>query len=421
MTSDSSPRLQFWTLYLVRFAGGFGLITLTTLLAKYVNTFGITGIRVGLLYTAFTAAQTAAVVPLSWAGDRYDKRVVLLGCLGLGVVTYAAFGSVGSGNQLMAVRALQGVVATGMGLMSLSLVGELATRGTRANAIGKSNAARFAASILGGLSAGAMYDYFDGFDEVFTLITGLFVVSLGATALLLDPDDTRISGFPFSDLAVNRRILTLTSFRAQYAVAVTLVRSWVPLFAGVAATGGASAGLGYGGLAIAVVTVSEKFTNMLLQPFTGRLSDAAGRSLFVFAGGGAYGLVAVAVPFTPAVGAALGLPETYPVVGDVSAAFLPLLALNGALGVADSFREPASMALFADEGSDGAGVASSFGVRELVWRPGSVVAPVFGGWLMGSVGMAAVFYVGGGFAVLGAVTFLGVLWRFHGAGALTEW
>lgn len=79
------------------------------------------------------------------------------------------------------------------------------------------------------------------------------------------------------------------------------------------------------------------------------------------------------------------------------------------------------MALFADEGSDGEGVASSFGIRELVWRPGSVLAPLAGGWLMAEVGMGSVFYVGGAFAVLGALTFLGLLHRAYGANALREW
>ncbi|WP_313695449.1 MFS transporter [Halorarum halobium] len=419
MSRDADPSaLQFWTLYLSRFAGGFGSITLVILIPKLAPELGLGGVGLGLLYTAFTLAQTLMVVPLAWAGDRYDKRLVLLGTLALGVLTYAAFGFVTTGRQLMAVRAFQGVVFTGMGLMTLALVGELATKGTRANHIGKANAASFAASIVGGLSAGFLYDYFAGGREVFLLITALYVVTFGATALLLSSDDTRIHGFPFSDLAVNRRILTLTSFRAQYSVAVTLVRNWVPVFAGYALAQG---GLGYPAFAVSVITVSEKFTNMLLQPFTGRLSDRSGRSLFVFAGGGTYGVVALLVPFTPMIGATVGLPESYPIVGAVSAAFLPLVALNCGLGIADSFREPASMALFADEGSDGEGVASSFGIRELVWRPGSVLAPVAGGWLMAEIGMDSVFYVGGAFAVLGALTFLGILWRAHGAGALREW
>lgn len=426
----SNSRLQFWVLYLTRFAGGFGFITLVTLLPQYIETLdpsavtvlGLTvgaGIVIGLFTTGFTLAQTVAVVPLAWAGDRYDKRLVLLALLAVGAVVYAGFAFVESPAGFITVRAMQGVVVTGAGLMSLSLVGQVADTGTRANHIGKANAARFAASILGTLSAGVLYDAY-GFTPIFAVISVLLAVTTLGVWLLLDDDETRIRGFPFSDLAVNRRILTLTSFRAQYAVAVTLVRTWVPIYAGVSIARG---GLGYTNAAVAVslLIVAEKLTNMLFQPHTGRISDRTGRALFVFAGGTAYGLVALAVPFSPAVGAVLDLPGTFPLVGDLSRAFLPLLALNGLLGVADSFREPASMALFADEGTDDGGVASSFGIRELVWRPGSVAAPLLGGTLMTDVGMQWVFYVGGGFAVLGGLTFLTVLWRFHGARALVEW
>jgi len=408
---------QFYALYLARFAGGFGFTTVVTLLPKYVNELHASGLMTGLFYTAFTLVQTVAVVPLAYYGDSGDKRRVLLGCLALGALAYAAFGFVGSTGGLLAVRAVQAVPVTGMGLMTLGMVGELATTGTRANHIGKANASRFAASIVGGLAAGALYQGY-GFAAAFLPVTVLFVVALVSVFLVLDADDTRVPGFPFSDLAVNRRILTLSSFRAQYAVAVTLVRSWVPLYAGVEVARG---GLFYPAFVVSVVLVTEKFTNMCCQPFTGRLSDRFGRTLFVFAGGAAYGVVALLVPLTPAIGDALSLPATYPYLGELSAAFLPLLCLNGLLGIADSFREPASMALFADEGSDGDGVASSFGIRELVWRPGSVLAPLAGGWLWGVYGIDAVFYLGGAAALLGAFTFLGVLARLHGPGALTEW
>jgi MFS family permease len=165
----SNSRLQFWVLYLTRFAGGFGFITLVTLLPQYievldpsaVTVLGLTvgaGIVIGLFTTGFTLAQTVAVVPLAWAGDRYDKRLVLLGLLAVGAVVYAGFALVASPGGFIAVRAMQGVVVTGAGLMSLSLVGQLADAGTRANHIGKANASRFAASILGSLSAGVLYD-----------------------------------------------------------------------------------------------------------------------------------------------------------------------------------------------------------------------------------------------------------------------
>ncbi|WP_336035912.1 MFS transporter [Halobacterium yunchengense] len=412
-----SDDLQFYALYVSRFAGGFGFSALALLLPKYANALDASGLMLGLFYTGFTATQALVVVPLAWAGDRYDKRAIFVGLLAFGVAVSVAFTLVESSWQLVAVRGGQGVLATGMGLLSLSLVGELASPGTRANYIGKANAWRFAASLLGFAAAGVLFDRY-GFEPVFYVLAALFVAAFAAVWLLLDADDTRIRGFPFSDLAVNRRILTLTSFRAQYAVAVTLVRSWVSVFAGLAVAQG---GLAYSGAVVAVVLSAEKFTNMLCQPYTGGLSDRYGRSLFVAVGGAAYGVVALAVPFTPAVGSALGLPSALPVLGALSPAFLPLLVANGLLGVADSLREPASMALFADVGVDGEGIASSFGVRELVWRPGSVLAPVLGGWLMSRFGMEWAFFVGGAFALTGVATFLGVLVRTHGRRALTEW
>jgi hypothetical protein len=119
-------------------------------------------------------------------------------------------------------------------------------------------------------------------------------------------------------------------------------------------------------------------------------------------------------------GAAPSLPTALPAVGEVSAAVLPPVTPSGLLGVADAFREPASMALFADEGS-GAGVASSFGVRQLVRRPGGVAAPLLGGSPVTDVGTAWVFYVGGAAALVGAGAFLAALVLLNGAGVLTEW
>lgn len=411
-------RAQFYALYLTRFASGFGFITLAALLPTYLNVLDPqSGIVVGLFVSGLTAAQSVAVIPLAWSGDRYDKRTVLLFSLVVSIVAYASFPLVESSWGFIGARALQGVAITGTGLITLALVGELSTADTRANHIGKANAARFAASILGTISATALYERY-GFDVVFGVIVALLIPALVGVLLFVERDDTRIEGFPFADMALNRKLLTLTSFRAQYAVAVTMVRTWIVVYAGVEAAKG---GLAYAPIAVGVVLIAEKFTNMLCQPFTGRLSDDYGRALFVFVGGGIYGLVALVVPSAPAIGRALSLPAAFPVLGALSPAFLPLVGLNALLGIADSFREPASMALFADEGVDGAGVASSFGVRELVWRPGSILAPILAGILMTGPGIQWVFYVGGIASISGVLTFFGVLSYSYGSEALTQW
>jgi MFS family permease len=414
-------RAQFWALYLTRFAAGFGIVALLTLLPDFIDALDPSPLEVGLYTTGLTVAQTVAVLPLAHWGDVSDKRRVLLASLGVSVLAYVGFAFVDSSETFILARGLQGVAITGTGLISLALVGELAPDGETANHIGKANAWRFAASILGTFVAGGVYTRF-GFDAVFALLVGLLLPALLGVWVFIPRDESRADGFKFSDLAVNDRILALTSFRAQYAFAVTMVRIWVPIYAGVTAARG---GLAMATLAVSVVIAAEKFTNMLCQPYTGQLSDRFGRATFVALGGTGYGLVALGVPLAPALGDALvglaGAPPTLPVVGQPPASFLPLVLLNAGLGVADSFREPASMALFADEGTDAGGVASSFGIRELVWRPGSVVGPMLAGFLMASVGMAWVFYVGAATAFTGVLAFLVTSKTVVGVDSVRDW
>jgi MFS family permease len=126
---------QLYALYLTRFASGFGLVTLLTLLPAYTDLFDPSGFVIGMFTTGLALAQSAAVVPLAWASDRYDKRLVLLGSLGVAMVAYLAF--VATSGQFIGARALQGIAVTGTGLVSLALVGELAPAGERATGSGR--------------------------------------------------------------------------------------------------------------------------------------------------------------------------------------------------------------------------------------------------------------------------------------------
>ncbi|MDZ7849578.1 MAG: MFS transporter [Halodesulfurarchaeum sp.] len=410
----SRDQLQFSSLYLTGFTSSFGFMTVLTLLPDYIDTLGATGITIGLFVSALEIARTVGIVPIAWAGDRYSKRKILLGALGVSALAYLAFASISSVNGFLTARTLQGFGLAGTALLSLALVGDLAPVDRRANAIGYFNSFRMAAGIAGTLGAGILFSL-TGFDIVFGLLAILFVFAAVGVWQFVDDDEASFEGFAFTKLALNRRILTISTFRLQYAVALTLVRNWVPIFIGVSAAKG---GLAYGSIVVGAVIGAEKFMNMLVQPYTGRLSDVQGRALFVFTGGGAYGLLAIAFPFIPAFEELLSV--SVPLMGEITGTVVAAIFLNGLLGVADAFREPASMALFADVGK-GQGIASSFGVRSLIWKPGSILAPLLGGWLMGTAGVQWVFFVGGFAALSGVATFVGVLLWDHGRGALSQW
>ena len=413
---ELSDRIQFYTLYLVKFAENAGFIALTTLLPTYINLLNPSGIVIGLFITGLTAAKAVAVVPLGWAGDRYDKRSLLVASVLIYAGAYALFPFVETSIGFIMARFMQGLGITGVGLLSLSLVGELANDDNRANVIGKFNSWKLAAGVIATLGAGGLYELY-GFDVIFAILVALLLVAAVGTWLFIEPDNTSVS-FAFGDLAFNRRILTVSSFRAQYAFAVTFVRNWVPILVGVSAAQG---GLGFAAFVVGVTLAAERFTNMICQPFTGRLADRYGRSLFLFIGGTSYGLLALVFPSIRLISGAIDLPGVYPVVGTVSTTLIVIIALYALVGIADAFREPASMALFADEGTDQGGIASSFGIRSLVWRPGNLIAPLIGGVVMTRFGIEWVFYIAGFFALSGAITLLGVLTYTYGRGPFDVW
>ena len=408
--------LQYYSLYLVSFASSLGFVTVVTLLPTYIDLLNPSGALVGLFVSALAIARAVGLVPIAWAGDRYDKRTLLLVSLAVSVVAYLVFAVIESSYGFLTARVLQGLGMVGTGLLGLALVSELAPAERRANVIGTYNGWRMAAGILGTVGAAVLYQV-AGFGAVFGLLVVLLALSFVGVERFVTPDETTVSKFAFTDLALNRRIATMTSFRAQYAVSVTLVRNWVPIYVGVSVARG---GLAASAIAVGTVVAAEKFTNMLGQPRTGRLSDRYGRAAFVAVGGTMYGLVALAVPFSPLLAAPFSFSVDLPLGVVLTPPLLAVFVLNALLGVADSFREPASMATFADEGV-GSGIASSFGVRNVVWLPGSILAPVVGGVLMDGPGMQWVFFLGGATALTGVAAFLGVLTYSHGKAGITKW
>lgn len=411
-----SAQRRFYSLYLTRFVGSLGFITLLTLLPTYIEQLGATGVVVGLFVTALGAGRAVAVIPLGWAADRYNKRAILLLSLVVSALAYGSFLLVENSMQFIVVRTLQGLSVVGTGMVSLALVGDIAAQNERANQIGKYNSWRMAAGIVGTLGTGVIFEAF-GFDPIFIGLAVLFVLTALGVWLFVEIGETQQTGFAFFDLALNERIVTITSFRAQYAISVTLVRNWVPIFVGVSVARG---GLALSAAAVGAVVAAEKFTNMLTQPIMGRISDQYGRGLFVGIGGLAYGVTALTIPLAQPLGQRIGLSATVPLIGAVPGAFGIALGLNALLGIADGIREPASMALFADEGKE-SGITSSFGIRGLVWRPGALLAPLLGGYLMDTLGMEWVFLVGGLTALTGVITFVGIIISREGVSALTQW
>ncbi len=370
-------------LYLVSFTNALGNQTLVTMIPEYSLVFDASPYWIGAFTTAYALAGTLLVLPLGWLSDRIGKATILRWGLATSMLSYIMFLLVYNEVSFTVARAIQGIGFTAGAMTALALVGEIAGDHERGRLIGTFNSIRNMSGAIGAAIAGWLVGQFGLIAPNLVLIT----VSGTALALLLKSRDldrydrARPEGFSYLVLAKSSYIQAMAAFRVFYGLGVMMTRTFVPIYAGLT--------LGLSPLYVGLIISSEQTMNMLFQRFTGSLSDRFGRFPMVTAGGILYalGLIALTTQESP----------------------YALMTVNASLGFSDAVREPASMAAFADEGKRTGSVASAFAVRQLLWRPGMVLAPMIGGSVLAVSDIRAVFYVALGFtlaAVIGIKTCL---------------
>ncbi len=363
---------------MVSFTNALGSQTLVTLIPEYASVLEASPYWIGAFTTAFALAGTVVVLPLGWLSDRIGKAVILRWGLAVNILAYILFLFVRTEQGFVLARVIQGVGITAGAMTSLALVGELAGEHERGRLIGTFNSIRNMSGAVGAAAAGWMLGRF-GFlapNVVLIVVTGSALFLLARSRQIDAHDRARSREFTYGLLLQNAQIQAMMAFRVLYGFGVVMTRTYVPIYAGIS--------LGLSPLFVGLIISAEQSMNMLVQRFTGSLSDRFGRLPMVSLGGILY---------------AIGL-----VVLTTQEAPYALIAVNGCLGLADAVREPASMALFADEGKVTGSIASAFSLRQMLWRPGMVLAPMIGGAVMAAAGIRPVFYLALGFtlaAVLG--------------------
>ncbi len=110
---------------------------------------GLTNEQLGLLGTAFMAAQAAATIPAGWAGDRFDRRKVI----GLGILLASVAGLagplLGSYPALLISRALVGFGLAAIVPVANSILGELYGGDLKASRIAIFNLGLFIGGAVG--------------------------------------------------------------------------------------------------------------------------------------------------------------------------------------------------------------------------------------------------------------------------------
>nr|WP_199897000.1 MFS transporter [Halarchaeum acidiphilum] len=398
---------EFIALSGTAFARAQAYSTILIAIALFADAFGTTGFVEGLFGTAFAAVQLVIVLPLGrFVDTRNAKHILLVGLL-LNVATFVGFIFVTNAVDVILVRMLQGLGSSILWITGSSVVGEISPEGERGRWLGSYNQVGAFSSFAGDFVGGALLYTFDT-SVTFLLLSGVTLVSFVLVFIYLrddpggttDPAEADSIG-TFRDLLARPMVNSLVTFRFAFSVGKMAVILFLPIYA--------RTEFGVSAFAIGLLLAGGKLIKAVLQGWMGDLTDRLGNEqYFILCGALAYALGTALIPLA---GPAKAMVPAFDVgafghtVG-LDGALLTLFVAYGIIGVADSIRLPASMALFVEEGERFDSVASAMSLRSISWKVGQVVGPVVVGVIKDGYGMAIAFWTAAAFIVVATGAFL---------------
>jgi MFS family permease len=398
---------EFAALAGTAFARAQAYSTILIALALYAEQFDTTGTVEGLFGTAFAVVQLLIVLPLGRKVDTGNAKYFLLVGLAVNVAVFVGFALVSNAADVILVRVVQGVGASLLWITGSTVVGEISPEDASGRWLGSYNQVGAFSSLAGDLVGGyLLYAY-----DMWLAYAVLSVVTVGAFVLVFvflrdnpggrtDPGEAT-GRETLAALFDQPLIRSLVFFRLAFSVGKMAVIIFLPIYA--------RTEFGISAFAIGWILAGGKLTKSVVQGYMGDLTDRVGRKpAFVAVGALAYGLGTALIPLALYAEGALA-PVTLSALGrsvELGGAFFTLFAAYGVLGVADSIRLPASMALFVEEGEQFDSVASSMSLRSISWKVGQVVGPVFVGVVKDFVSTEVAFLTAAGFIVVATGVFV---------------
>jgi MFS family permease len=400
---------EFVALAGTAFARSQAYSTILIALALYADLFGTTGVVEGLFGTAFAFVQLLIVLPLGRQVDTGNAKRWLLAGLVLNVCVFVGFVFVDSPTHVILMRLVQGVGAIVLWITGSTVVGTIAPDDEHGRWLGAYNQVGAISSLAGDVVGGYLL-YTRGFTDTYLVLSGVTLLAFVAVFVYLrdDPgggterDDATLaeSVDTIRTLLARPLVRALVVFRLSFSVGKMAVLIFLPILA--------RTEFGITAFAIGWILAGGKLTKALTQGYVGDLSDRVGRKpLFVVCGAVCYGLGTALIPLSYAFEGRI-TPVRIDLFGDpqvLGGAFFALFGAYMILGVADSIRLPASMALFVEEGERHDAVASAFSLRSLSWKVGQVSGPLLVGAIIDLVSVPVAFYTAAGFIVVASVAF----------------
>ncbi|PSQ25979.1 MFS transporter [Halobacteriales archaeon QS_9_68_17] len=397
---------EFVALASTAFARSQAYSTILIALALYADLFNTSGAVEGLFGTAFAAAQLVIVLPLGRLIDVGNAKRYLLAGLLLNIGVFVGFSFVTAVEHVVAMRVVQGVGASLLWITGTAVVGEISPNESRGLWLGAYNQVG-AVSSLAGDAFGGLLLYLYGFQTTYAVLIGVTAfATLSVVLFLRDNPGGKKDADEATGVQTLRKLLgrtavrALVTFRLAFSVGKMAVIIFLPIYA--------RTEFGISALLIGGILAGGKLTKSLLQGTVGEYTDRVGsKHHFVLAGALLYAVGTALIPLAE-YGATVFPTVTVSALGDTVTlvpAFFSLFAAYGLIGVADSLRLPASMALFVEEGEQFDAVAGSMSLRSIAWKIGQVSGPVAVGALWDATSVFVAFWTAAAFIVVSSGVF----------------
>jgi DHA1 family multidrug resistance protein-like MFS transporter len=394
-------RRTLYTIWFTEFIAIVGFAFVSPFIPYYIQQLGVTDRKEVALWTGLTTSGLSlsmAIMAPIWGmlADRYGRKVMVMRATFAGAVLMALMGFVTNVQQLVALRALQGVF-TGTVAAATTLVASVVPQQHSGAALGSLQMAIYLGSSLGPLLGGIASDAV-GYQSSFW-ITGALLFFSGLLVMFFVQEDFR----PTAEVARSRRpdlrqaaqflfasggallavfaarILLRTGTQVLTPMLPLFVQSLLPLEARVATVTG-------------IITGASAVGSALGSPLIGRWGDQVGHRRLLIASGLAAAVLYLPQAFVPNV------------AWLVPWQLLTGFAIGGTLSTLTAL-----LVRFSPKGREGMVIGMDSSIAALA----NAIGPMAGASVAAGLGLQTPFILSAG--VLGVGTLVVVFWVREGA------
>ena len=381
MDSEKINKRIFSVLFIAIFSTMLGLGIIGPLMPSFARDLGASGIWLGIFFASFSLSRAIFTPLIGRISDKKGrKRFIVIGLL---IYTILSFLYILAQNiySLSFIRFIHGLASAMVIPIAMAYIGETTKKGSEGKKMGFFSVAFYLGMGTGPLIGGILHDKY-GMNAVF-IAMGIFTALAFILTLFLLPDinfskskgSKSLDKSKFKQLFKNKLFIGILIYRFITALGRGGVMAFLPLLAERVNISASNVG---------IILTTNILLMGLLQIFTGHMADKHNKFYLVI-----IGALLAALPL-------LTLP--------IAKNFWTFLLLTLFMGFGGAISMPAASAINIKIGKN-YGMGTTTGLFSMAMSFGMIIAPIFSGIIMDSLGIKYVFYFGGLITLLGIGTF----------------